>query len=95
MQYEVPKVTDLGQISKHVFVNGFSLDGDLNGEPTAFTGNQGFVGDGATSGSSGGLAGLGLIGGVFAALAGRSSNEQQQIHAGRTPEDEQERVNER
>lgn len=96
MFYEAPEITDLGQISKHVFVNGFSPNGDLSEPGAAGTGGEDFAGGaGVAAGSSGGLAGLGLIGGVFAALAGRSSNQQQQIHASGTPEDEQERVNER
>lgn len=93
MFYEAPEITDLGQISKHVFVN-FSPDGH-NEDPTAEgTGQEGLA-SGAAAAGSGGLAGLGLIGGVVAALAGRSSNQQQQVHASGTPEDEQERVNER
>ena len=82
MSYEVPEITDLGQISKHVFVN-FSPNG-LNEDPTAAgSGEEG----------SGGLAALGVIGGIVAALAGRSS-DLEQVHASGTPEDE-ERVNER
>jgi len=92
--YEVPKITDLGQISEHVFVNGFSLDGDLNGEPTAVTGNEGFVGDVATSGSLGGLAGLGLIGGLFAAIS-RSSSQQAVSNEEPGDEPEPDRPNER
>lgn len=93
--YEVPKITDLGQISQHVFVNGFSSDGDLNGDPTALTGNEGFVGGVATSGSSGGLAGLGLIGGLFAAVSGRRSSNQQVGSEASGDEPEPERANER
>lgn len=94
MSYEAPGITDLGQISKHVFVN-FSPNG-LNEDQTA--GGEESLASGATvaAGSSGGLAGLGLIGGIAAALAGRSSN-QQQVPASGTPDDEVEpdRPNER
>jgi len=83
LSYEVPEITDLGQISKHVFVN-FSPNG-LNEDPTT---------TGSGEGGAAGLAGLGLIGGIVAAFAGRSS-DQQQVHASGTSEDEVERVNER
>ncbi|MGH2396855.1 MAG: hypothetical protein ACRDFW_07685, partial [bacterium] len=63
MSYEAPAITDLGQISIHVFVN-FSPNG-LNEDPTG--------GADVAAGSSGGLAGLGLIGGLFAVL-GQGSN---------------------
>ena len=92
MSYEAPVITDLGQITQHVFVN-FSPNGHNEDTTAGVTGGVGLASGAA--GSSGGLAGLGLIGGVVAALSGRSSN-QQQVHASGTEDEvEQDRVNER
>jgi hypothetical protein len=71
MAYETPKVFDLGQVTEHVFQVSPPDDGQ---DPEAGAG-QGGQSIAPAAGSSGGLAGLGLIGGLFAALGGRSSSQ--------------------
>lgn len=85
--YETPKIGDLGQITEHVFQKfpPFSPDQEATGpDPQgvggglgsgAGAGSQGSTTALAASGGAGGLAGLGLIGALFAGLASRSSNE--------------------
>jgi len=85
--YEAPKIGDLGQITEHVFqkLPLFSPEQDQNvtgqvpGQGTGTglgVGNQGSTVAGVpTTGAGAGLAGLGLIGALFAGLASRSSSE--------------------
>lgn len=92
--YEVPKITDLGKISEHVLQpNGFTSPNNEDGHTEGIGGEGTAGGVGVAAGSSGGLAGLGLIGGLFAALGRRSNQAASNETSGDEPE--RDRANER